>query len=180
MLIDHAEFDCGELITAAVARAPQIFGANGPLLCVGTSCEETARAWVRLGNAALLELPQFATLNDDIHALLADHLPEPSTALLEWVLARRWIGGFRELAVVIRELAASGATTFDEQISVLSRAKDRWERFAVPAPTAPSISQLRKALVATDGNIQLAAAQLGVGVPQVRTALNKRLTEISK
>ena len=195
VLIDRAEFDSGELLTEIASRAQTIndpHSAHPTLLIVGTSSPDTARAWHRLTNAPIVDLPPFSERREDARALIEDltsvtspvgaFSPTTCSALLEMIMKAHWPGSFRQLAAALREmlyaLPQHQADT-SEVLSELQVAKERWERFSQPSMEVPPLERVHEALIRTDGNIRIAAAQLGVGVSQIRMAMGTSLTEHS-
>lgn len=176
VMLDRAEFDGGELLKEVAQHASALFSTeNPPLLIVGTTSEEVARGWTLLANAAVVELPPLNHRRDDVQTLIGEMVPNADPTLIECVMKERWPGGFRQLIVALQELDPTDGA--EVRWHSLLRAKERWERFEYTTPTLPSLEQVRRVLAATDGNVQLAAAQLGVGVAQIRAAIHLPLTE---
>lgn len=196
VFLEHADFDTdGELLEACMEQSAKIWnGSNSPALVVGTQSPEVAAAWERLTRARVIHLPPLAERREDILPLLqrfsleakqlgAVNKLELTPTLVSEVERLPWPGNVRQLRgclfdvlttplAFLRDLA--GTPDENDQavlLKALIETKARFESSALPAMTAPPPVLVRRALDAAGGNFRLAAAQLGIGVPQVRSAL---------
>jgi|GEM_PF-1364495 len=204
VILDHAEFDTGEIIESVVESRKRIWNAEdpqaNPALVVATSSAEIARSWQRLIDAEVIEIPALADRPEDISPLIQHFLHQHrgtlgnnkikfSAPFINKVRALEWRHNVRQLRAAVVEAfslldhqaeeregdANSGLTK--EELSIFQRvdqARAQYERLALLEPFIPEPLQARVYLDRCLGNLRIAAAQLGTGVPQLRLALAPR------
>ncbi|MFN8392107.1 MAG: sigma 54-interacting transcriptional regulator [Bdellovibrionota bacterium] len=202
VVVDHAEFDCsGELLDYFVESHDRIWPLpehrGFPVLIVGTSSDDTAQLWRRMANARLIRVPSLHERREDILPLLQRFILdarqfgpinrwEITPALIDEIAKAYWPGNIKQLRAAVidvltteidaQRLRLSDARTADDDQTVLLRGllegKSRYETYAVVSQTVPSPILARQALEIAAGNMRVAAAQLGVGVPQLRAAMS--------
>lgn len=198
VFIDHAEFDIGglpEVIADAADRvwSPASAGVQ-PLLMIGTVDESVAGIWTRLFDAPVVRIPALADRREDMLPLVTAILQELKKAgvphslqltpsLIEDLLRHEWKGNVRELRTAlldiassraIHEAARSGRAVDDRAASaeeLLGAAIERWNRYSETRPVTPEPLVARHAYDRASGNVRVAAALLGTGIPQIREAL---------
>jgi len=171
-----------------------------PALVVATSSAEIARSWQRLIDAEVIEIPALADRPEDISPLIQHFLHQHrgtlgnnkikfSAPFINKVRALEWRHNVQQLRAAVVEAfslldhqaeeregdANSGLTK--EELSIFQRvdqARAQYERLALLEPFIPEPLQARVYLDRCLGNLRIAAAQLGTGVPQLRLALAPR------
>lgn len=209
VIIDHLEFDPGELLDALCARRNVIWAGDpteAPMLIIGTTSAETARSWARLAQAEVVELPALEKRQEDFLPLIQRFTTEAqafgkinrwkiSTQLLSEIRSLGWPGNVRQFRAAILEAltvppeSITEGGYFDRQdkpehegrqlsraerliIRAVLAAKLRWERYHTVSTTTPQPIAARFAVDSALGNIRIAAAMLGTGVPQIMSALH--------
>lgn len=201
VLIEHAEFDTdGELVEAFARRRKSETEHSETLLIIGTTSDETALAWSRLAGADVISMPSLSQCREDFVPLLQRFLLEAkhrsgqtrielTPEFMELASQLEWPANVRELRAcaldifcsspaMLREWVtsskpASGRPPGDSAIlsSALVKAKEQYEQAATVSSAVPPPLSARNALARCGGNYRVAAVHLGVGVPQLRSAL---------
>lgn len=207
VFIDHAEFDLGGLPDAVAAAAdgiwPETSDDASPLLMIGTSDETVVEVWSRLFDAPVIRIPGVADRREDmlplvtsiLHELKKSGIPisvQVTPALIEELLRHEWTGNVRELRAVLLDLVSNRAVSessrtgrnSDEKSGtieeLLCSAIERWDRHSRAHPIVPEPLVARQAYERSGGNVRVAAAMLGTGIPQVRSALGLTLASRSR
>ncbi len=210
LIIDHAEFDTGELLDAVERRSKFIWtndSLHPPMLIIGTCSPDCAKAWVKLAQAQLIEIPLLKDRPADLLPLIQRFALEISgnaraqrakfsAELIEHLSELEWGGNVRQFRAACIEamtipMEADGKSddgreavseqkgkrksrlTKNDQLifrAVLS-AKLRWERYQHSEMSIPQAIAARQAIDNAEGNIRIAAARLGTGIPQLRASL---------
>ena len=116
-----------------------------------------------------------------------------TTELIQSITSWPWPGNIRQLRSCMLEIMTSPIELLQQWLGIspseggrsgsrlseqgvllraLEQNKDLYERLEKPLLVPPPALQVRKVLDEVGGNIRIAASRLGVGVPQVRAALN--------
>ncbi len=198
VMLDHVEYDPGEVLEAIHSAKGKIWRElreERPLLVVGTNDTEVARAWHRITDAQIIDIPSLAEREEDFWPLIQYFVTiarpllgiarlKLSSSLLKELSKLDWPGNVRELRGVIVEALSSttmekgtdsqgSATPKNEQkfLETVTYVKSRYEEFLSERPIAPDPLRARIAIDKSLGNYRIAAARIGTGVPQLRAAL---------
>ncbi|MCB0322631.1 MAG: hypothetical protein KDD69_03625 [Bdellovibrionales bacterium] len=171
-----------------------------PLLLFATRCPLHATALIRLLDCKIIEVPPLSDRHEDALELAQAALralpkefrkntPNWSSAVLDAVLRFEWPGNVRQFLTVLsnacaylavndevplrQEFAEAPQLPQDQHLFVQAvyQEKLRWERYHYFAESPIEPLAARMAVDATGGNLRVAAAGLGIGVPQLRTIL---------
>jgi len=198
LFIDHSEFDVeGELLEALLKYRGTKNYPVGALLIVGTTSPETAAAWKRLADAKVIEMPALAQCREDFIPLLQRFLLEAkqrtgsskfelSPEFIDQAAQLQWPGNIRQLRAcaldvfcsppaLLKEWVDAGRSQNDSSLlfGALEKAKAQYElSLESPAYVPPPLAA-RRAVDEAGGNFRIAAAYLGIAVPQLRSALSR-------
>lgn len=205
LVIDHVEFDPGELLDSIHEMKDSIWCSDQddePMLVSATTCSDTARAWSRLLDAVTIKIdklndrsadfwPLVQQFHKDASSLVSSTACNLSAPLVQAMSELDWPGNVKQLRAVMFEVVTSpldlesfGDALESEELSkneaavfaAIKQAKDRWERYRMLTPFVPEAFVARNALRASAGNFRIAAARLGTGVAQLRKALQAEVS----
>lgn len=126
VLLDHIESGPGEFITEVEKERDRLWQnveeEAAPMLIIGTNSIEHAKAWKRLADCTLIEIPSLLERVEDIYPLLQQFLASlpksrkkpalsPSTSLVELMAQQIWPGNIRQLEATVIEAAAIERTS---------------------------------------------------------------------
>ena len=199
VILDHLNQESGEILEAAEEFLNNRFPAQHyPMLIIGTSCIETVRAWQRLTEAEVIEIPSLEQRGKDLLPLLQQlcnqaaawgfsHKLELNPKLLDEILKRSWPGNIRQLKAAVleglttpletktaagRKKGTSDASISQEKLwEAIWLAADRWERYQVSEKTFVEPVIVRRVMASTGGNTRIAAARLGTSIAQIKKTL---------
>ena len=191
VMLDHVEYDTGEVLEAINNSKRHVWRElreERPLLVVGTGDSETARAWQRLTEAQLIEIPSLAEREEDFWPLIQFFVTAArpllgiarlklSSHVLKELSKMGWPGNVRQLrGVIVEALAAtsmekgtdsqgsSSPKNEEKFLETVNYLKSRYEDFLTEKPHTPDALAARIALDKSLGNFRIAAARLGTGV----------------
>ena len=207
VFIDHAEFDTGELLNAIDKQYCSTWELDEdtlkPMLIVGSNSIDTAKAWGRLFQAPIIEIPPLRERVEDFPQLVQRFLKsaeqvggklDVSTKFVEQLIDMDWVGNIKQLRAVLIEAACAPKNRIQREskknspkqtkdkssrleqtpLELIRNAKELWERYNSYEPTRPEPFLVRHALKESGGNIRLAALKLGTGIPQIRAVIESQ------
>jgi DNA-binding NtrC family response regulator len=201
VVVEHAEFDAtGELLDCYERCHKKIWlqasATPAPMLILGTTSDDTAQLWRRIAGALLIRVPALHERREDFLPLLQRFLAEAkqfgtpnklevTPELIEELAESFWPGNLKQLRAAVYEALTYNLDHLrhspDRELAekddafllrhIIFSAKARYELYSGVSAAVPSPLLARQAVDLALGNFRVAAAQLGIGIPQLRAAL---------
>jgi len=188
VVLDHAEYDDGEILTTfASGRAHETHARGTVLTC--TTDETTARAFAQATGAEIISVPDLAARRSDIASLAQRFLKEAEGLagkkispfdgeILRTLSEKSWPGNVRQLRSVVIDTALDGlripvSTNLLTENYTLSCEQDHDGRteYTLDPLTVAAIFEM------SGRHYRRTAARLGCSVASVRRALDYNATE---
>ena len=190
LVVEDADTD-SELLDLIAAERERIFGATRSprsRLYVCASSTETARAWKKLTEAAVVPVPSLMQRREDIISLTQRFQTEAAqrfgaalkpfdAATAASIASLEWPGEIRQLRAAVYDATISGAFHTAPAAELIDNARSRWDAeeslCRVEALLDPAVAY--RVLEQSEFRYRVAAARLGCSVRMLRTVLARRM-----
>ncbi|MDC0357520.1 sigma 54-interacting transcriptional regulator [Oligoflexia bacterium] len=186
LIVTQAEEDDGQLLNSICDAQHNIWPADGAehyqsFLTLCTTNPETSKAWGRLTQAEILQIPPLnEARKEDFPALVQRFVAEASSlsnqklkplesSLVKWLASLTWTDNILQLRAVVIDAALTSSFSKEDLKALIEERMSLWES-SKPDLAAPDLSSLTAAtmLEMSNFNYRIAAAKLGCSTQMLR------------